>query len=197
MNRNRSTPGFTLIEFMVVVMMLGLVSTVVVAAFGAGVRTWEQVRYYDAPLADAVIGLRILDRDIRNSSMFYAVPYECEELSLAMPAVIEEVEYEGATNRWVGTVRYRLEEEEGALLRENWPFPAGVAPDRVAETVLSGLETFEFSYLVPVEGTPDAFEWKASLGSQPEAPRAVRVRLDLDSSGETRTHVHTIYIPNR
>lgn len=179
---------------MVVVIMLGLVMTVVVAAFGAGVRTWEQARHYDAPLTDAVTGLRILERDIRNSPSFYAINYECSETSLSMPAVFEAIEEDGATNRWVGTVRYRF--GDGVLLRESWPFPSSDNRDEFLEIIFSGVKEFRFSYLVALPETPDELIWVPTLEPRPDAPRAVRVQLELDSAGGAHTHVHTVHIPN-
>ena len=74
--------GFTLIEMLVVSLILAAVIGVVVACFAAGVKVWEASLRFGAGEAEMAVELAIVEKDLMNATVFYALEFTGERQAM-------------------------------------------------------------------------------------------------------------------
>lgn len=179
--------GFTLIELLVVTAILGLVLVVIAASLSAGIRAWEAARTFNVGEADALVALRMAQRDLAGGLPFKPIPMEggAEDVRFA----VRLRESPSGPGR-LGTVRYRFDRATGTLRRSRWPYPDADPGPAGEETLAGRLDAWRMSYLP----TPDG-EWTRDWTGRTNSPAAVRIEA-WTGPGRTRL-VETVVLRPR
>ncbi|MBX3180395.1 MAG: prepilin-type N-terminal cleavage/methylation domain-containing protein [Candidatus Hydrogenedentes bacterium] len=187
MRRVRSNSGFSLFEMLVVLGVLGVVSTIGIGAFFNLTSAWRlttsrlelgdsaasAIKAIRLDLADMpsarLTGEALRGVDVLNEEVRYEDLVRLEDDQLIIPVVQRDLE--GKTRR--AGIRYAVDRSEGKhVLRR---YPAGI-PDAPGQEVAAGVLSFEVHYL-------DGGAWRKAW-SEPRNPEAVRVSVVLQ--GQSR-----------
>lgn len=192
--RPEAASGFTLIELLVVGAILGVVATAIGLGLSAGLRVWENARAVQDEDGPTLLALSVLERDLRNSFPFYAVPFEGSPDSVSFPvrrvvskAPKDTVLPEGGR---IGRVSYRYDASRRALVRREEGFPAGPARE---ETLLNRVSQFRLRY-ARIEDAPIG-AWQETWMVASNSPPRVLVGLSRTSAAGTGRWERTILIP--
>lgn len=172
--------GFTLIELLVVVLILGVVTTVIASSVAGGIRVWDAARRFNVTEAEALLGLRILETDLRNTFLFHDVPFKARSDEMSFPALVPdpgEDPYgldEDTTGTRVGTASYRYDALRRAVVRTGWSYPGRRTGESDPETIIEEIDSFRLRYYSAEEGT-----WKDSWTSVSNHPAAVEIGIEF------------------
>jgi prepilin-type N-terminal cleavage/methylation domain-containing protein len=173
--------GFSLLELMVVVAILGLVAGVVVASFSGGLRVWESARVLTHVEQEVYFGVENVRRDIANTFAFHDIKFAGSEREVSFPAVFEVPGEDGEPELRIGTVKYQYSGDDRTLMRLAWPYP-GVEDSADREIIAEGVESVRFRY----RGGPDSAsgsEWIGTWQHPTNFPAAVNIELKLSEMG--------------
>lgn len=191
--RRPAARGFTLLELLIVTAILGVVVATVGACIAAGIRVWEEARVFSALESRSLLGLEILERDLRNTFVFYGIPFSGEDRDLSFPGLMSVPSADAESGRdlpgvVIGRVGYTLESAGGELVRTVSPYASLEGVDAVQETVIEGVDRLSFTY---VEGGERVRSWSSSTN----LPDRVDIRLFLEE-GEDRLEIErTVLLP--
>jgi len=172
--------GFTLIELLVVVLILGVVATVIASSVAGGIRVWDAARRFNVKEADALLGLRILETDLRNTFLFHDVPFKAGADEMSFPAFLPDVSEdpygsdEDTTGTRVGTASFRYDVHRRAVVRTDWPYPGGRTRTSDLEEILKGIDSFRLR-CYSVEDRA----WRDSWTSVSNHPAAVQIEIEF------------------
>ena len=177
-----SCRGFSLLELIVVVSIVGVISTVVVASLSAGIRVWESARALTALEQELYFGVELFRRDTVNTFAFHAIKFSGEEHTVSMPSVLSSYDEDGEGVQRVGTVKYVFDEAGQSLVRMAWPFPEK-EDTAVSEVIAEDIQSVNFRYL---DGSDeDAGSGWVGLWDHPtNFPAAVSIELQMTSGGQ-------------
>lgn len=186
MNRRRSNAGFTLFELVVVLAIMGVVSTIGVSAFFNITGAWRKSTYrLDLGAgAEAVLakvgadvarvasskrtGFAVIGVDFLNEEVRYDDQIRLEDDRLVLPILQKDAN--GRTERV--SIQYHVNRVDGPfVMTRTYGALGSAAPDGAREEIVSGVLTFDVQYL---EG--DA--WEKSW-SKPYNPDAIRVSVTV------------------
>ncbi len=189
MNRTRSNNGFTLFELLVVLAVMGVVSTIGVGAFFNITDVWRQSTYRlelgaNADLILAKIGndiaqvasakrtgVAIQGADLLNDEKKYNEITRLEDDRLVLPLLQKGAN--GKTERV--SVQYHVNRLDGPfVMTRTYGAFGSAAPEGAREEITSGVLTFDLQYL---EGE----EW-AGAWSKPYNPDAIRVSVTVQGA---------------
>jgi prepilin-type N-terminal cleavage/methylation domain-containing protein len=148
MKRRRSyhKGGFSLLELMVVVSIIGLVTGVVVASFSGGIRVWESARVLTHVEQELYFAVESVRKDLVNTYRFHGISFSGAEREVSFPALLLVQGEDGLREKRVGSVKYLFNPADQTLNRYTWVFPGGEdGADR--EIVAGGIRGIRFSYL--------------------------------------------------
>ena len=199
--RGATCPGFTLIELLVVSAIVGVVVAVIAACLAGGLRVWDRTRTFAVMEADAVIALRIMERDLMNTFPFYGMRFDGGPTGLSFPGRVtvarpgpdgvERVE-EGTR---IGGVRYWFDPQQGTLFRHASEYPQGETAAGVAEALLSNLEGVGLQYGVRASQRRGGQAWQDNWDSETNFPARVRIRLTFSRDESAVNITRTVLVP--
>jgi len=138
--------GFSLLELMVVVSIIGLVTGVVVASFSGGIKVWESARVLTHVEQELYFAVESVRKDLVNTYRFHGISFSGAEREVSFPALLRVTGEEGLQEKRVGSVKYKFNPAEQTLSRYVWAFPGGEdGADR--EVVAGGISGVRFTYL--------------------------------------------------
>ena len=170
--------GFTLLELLVAVTLTGIVVTLVLAGFQAGVQAYRRGVTRTELLHEARGGFRLLETDLERALPTVQDNYPrfaADRLTFAAGLAAPELGVESITYRFV----------DNAIERAT----TGSSTDAVAFAVIRGVEAASFQYLVQ-EG------WVDELGEADAQPVAVRLNLALTHGGQRRSFTSVLAFPS-
>ena len=173
--------GFSLLELMVVVSIVGLVIGVVVACFSGGIRVWESARILTHVEQEMYFGVENVRRDIANTFAFHDIQFVGSEQEVSFPALFESTGEDGEQELHIGTVKYQYNGADRTLIRLVWAYP-GVEDNAEWEVIATGMDSLQFRY----RGGPDSGagdEWIGTWQDPTNFPAAVNVELQLSEMG--------------
>ncbi|NQT93312.1 MAG: prepilin-type N-terminal cleavage/methylation domain-containing protein [Lentisphaerae bacterium] len=188
--------GFTLIELLVVVLILGIVTTVIAASIAGGIRVWDAARRFNATEAEALLGLRIVETDLRNTFLFYDVPFRAGPDEMSFPALVPDragdaygAETDAARVR-VGAALYRYDAMRRAVLRSERSYPESRAATARAEEILGEIDSFQLRYY-----STEANEWIDAWTSPSNHPGAVEIEIVFAGEDAPPALTRTVVLP--
>ena len=170
--------GFTFIELLVVTAILGVVIAVLGACIAAGIRVWDSARNVNATEIEALIGLRMMEKDLMNSFPYAGIGFAGGPHSVSFPrrAVRGDVPKEQVLK-----VTYSF--ADNTLIREE--------ESAKIENIISNLEKVELRYYYPPRGTNTAGSWHNAATN---FPRAVRIGLEFEQEPFSITNTVVLLI---
>lgn len=181
MGMRRTSHGFSLLELMVVIAIVGLVSGVVLASFSGGIRVWESAQTLTQIEQEAYFSIENLRRDLANTFEFYDLGVLGEQGHVGLPALVPTVDADGNSGMRIGTVKYLHNAAEKELYRLTWPYP-GREEDATRELMAEGVDSVFFSYLEPGADADDG--WTGAWQTSTNFPAAVAVEIKFAHNGQ-------------
>jgi prepilin-type N-terminal cleavage/methylation domain-containing protein len=209
--RPRGIRGFTLIELLVVTAILAVVVGVLAACIAGGVRAWDTARSVAAVEGEAVVGLRLIEKDLMNAFLFDGIGFSGQSRAVSFPALIRGeptpapgggaipspgIIGEGALAGFqIGEVAYRFDGPAHRLIRiqsrYGAPEPAG-AP----EAILSNLRDVRFEYwLRPSDRGGGAGQWQGEWSVPTNLPDSVKIELVFENKPAPLLFSRTVNLP--
>lgn len=169
--------GFTLVELLVVVGILGLVTGVVGASLAAGIRAWQMARTFGTAEGEALVGARIIKRDVMNTFAFYSIPFKGSRRDMTFPAIVDVTpESENPVPR-LGSISYRYNRYERVLERQVTPFVSdGTMASQDRERLVRDVEDLVIRY---GEIGKNGLSWEASWENTTNHPEVVEIELTV------------------
>ena len=179
--------GFTLMEMMIAMVLIGLALTIAFAALRFSSRSWERTDELGAELDQLRIAYNVVRRQLgqaqaikpdeaRRTLLFHG---GSQSLEFVAPAPVQD-------GRLAALYRYRLRFMDGeqgkSLLLEHRPYYPGDDPGWQAEVetslLLSGMQGGRFSYFsaMPLQQQSD---WQAQWDVPERLPGMVRMEIQL------------------
>ena len=198
--RPRSKPGFTLIELLVVSAIIGLVMVAISACLMGGIRVWDRTQTFAVVEANAVIGLRIMEKDLMNTFPFYGIRFDGGAAGLSFPGLVlqkpggpdsrDKVEVQER----IGAVKYWFDSQKEAWFRQEvaYPQPREASPAR-AEELLPHLKSVDLQYYAPVRHGQGG-EWQRTWNDETNFPTRVRIQLGFVQDKGTVNITRTILL---
>lgn len=171
--------GFTLLEVLVVVAILGIVIAAIGACLAAGMRVWDSAHKYAESEPQVAVALAILERDVINTFPFYSGSFSGTADSVTMPALMRSGNEGEVDVRRIGTVRYSWVRDRGEVMRKAWVYPLPEPSDSVGEVLARSVQRVRFRY--GAAGEPDG-TWRESWTDSSNAP--FRVGIDVELSAD-------------
>lgn len=174
--RIRVRRGFTLLEVLIVVAILGIVIAVIGACLTAGMRVWDTARRYSKGEPQLALACAMMERDIVNAFPFYAIQFSGAVDAVSMPVMLGVPDV--ANVKQVGTVRYYWIKDREALGRKEWVYPVPEPSDAAAEIVAASVVRLQWWYA----GASDApGVWRETWADPSNMPYRVKVEAELSS----------------
>jgi len=186
MRRARSDSGFTLFELIVVLLIMGVVSTIGLGAFFNVTGAWRKSTYRMelGSAAETVLdrlrddvrrvvssrrtGYAIQGFDVLNNDVRYDDLIRLEDDRIVLPMLRKDAD--GKTERLA--IQYHVDRSDGRFMMTRTFGPMGSeAPAGAREAIVPGVLTFELAYL-------EAGVWHAAW-SKPQNPEAIRASVTV------------------
>lgn len=168
---SRTRTGFTLVELLVAVSLMGLVGATAVASLAGGLRVWRRTADVGAAQEAALIALGRIRQDLRSLQPFAPLPFEGDADQCSFPTVAR-VEDAREAPRELGQLGYYVDPRDHVLCRTFVPYRLSSrqrARDR-CRVALEAVSGVRFQYR---DGTG---RWTSAWDSQ-DVPHAVRVEI--------------------
>lgn len=182
MKAGNSRIGFSLIELMVVIAIIGLIAGVVVASFSGGIKVWESASMLTRVEQDVYFSAENIRRDVANTFQFHDLEFRGEKDYVSFPGLISVTDEEGETGIHIGTVKYLRNRSDGSLVRLAWPYP-DIEENADIEFIAGGIQAVSFGYLKP--GADRSSDWAESWQSQSNFPAAFRMDISFTNRGQS------------
>lgn len=175
--KSERTRGFSLIELMVVLAIVGVVVGVVAACLSGGIRVWESARILTSVEQEAYFGVEYFRRDVANTFRFSGIKFVGGESEVSFPSLIEAVDEDGASESRIGTVKYFYDPAQQTVNRMLWPYPSNEEEGEV-EVIARNVQSLKFAY------QSGASDERSGAWTQPtNFPAAVSMELRMSQGG--------------
>lgn len=190
--------GFTLLELLVAISLLGMAAIIVLSLFSKGIDVWEEAKFKSPLEYNAVLFLEEMEKEIKNCADFSEIGFLGESADFAFPSYIKKYDQELAvTQEKIGCVKYRFDEEKKSVYKYR-----AVYPDCLVESLfisikmLDSVETFRLEYGSLNE--ENKISWAGTWQKEQGKPKAVKIilRINLgEKTGKTYDFEKVVYCP--
>ncbi len=164
--------GFTFIETMVVIALLGILSVSLFSSFAMGMKVWKRAASFNLAERKSILTLERMARELREVFNYSAIGFQGNKT---------HIEFANIFNNTVYNVSYTYVPEENSVKRSSISrqqmAAQGEAPR--ARGVIPDVKDLAFSFYGPVNQTGNATfsdAWNSSVSGVPEA---VKVSVTL------------------
>lgn len=199
--RQKSRPGFTLIETMVVATIFSFIALGIATSFISGMKIWARAQNIDFSKYNNILTLEIISRELRQGIKYPSIGFEVKVDEFSFPSLIGDS---------IVKITYKFDPEKKILLRRQVGLESIIKDlekeiDKELEKkqekiVLSSLEEFFLSYFysyLDKEKGCVVYIWKEVKGTEDEWAEAqgifTAIRLKGKIKGEEFSK--TIFIP--
>lgn len=193
----RRHAGFTLVELLVTVTLVGMVGATVVAAVSGCLRVYERISAQGRQEEWIRVAFDQLRRDLRSARRFAPVPFDGAYDEVSFPAIVPVDLRDGRTIDAIGRTGYYFNSMRGTLCRSQQPHQLlrRVGMKDRCQVVLSDVKRVRFSFYQPVTETQGG-GWSGAWGSA-DPPLAVKVEVGYHerASGPLKTQTLLVYVP--
>jgi len=170
--------GFSLIELLVVILIMGTIGSVVIACFMGGMRAYERVHDFGRGEADVYLAFEMMERDLKNAVSLPGEPFVGDGTLMQFPAM-ESVTDLKISEGGVNVVRYWDDPEKG-LLRSIDDLGEKNSYSAVEDQVTSGRVEVQFEYM----DEDSAGGWVDVWQSVSNLPQQVHISFHSGGDGE-------------
>lgn len=189
--------GFTLIEMLLVVSLLGITGIAVYHAISDGLRVWQYSRRFSAE-EDVAIFLEKLAADLQNTQQFSLIRFHGKEDKIVIPAIVrvpadkKDKARQGQYLEQLGAVEYSLQKDKRAVRRRQANYSLALKKRFFEYSVVAApVERLQFSYYLNDPQRP-----KPQKVCKDEIPLSVEVSIDfVEVNGGIRNIRRLINIP--
>lgn len=199
----RSCHGFTLVELLLVMAMLGTVAIAVYGTIANGINIWQRV-VVETAAEDVGIFFERITEEMRNTFLLGEVKFRGGRDSVRFPALIRSAGKEGIKTE-IGEVRYTFDRRNKTIARGQRTYSQIYRDrDNLSRTIAENIESIQFEYYT-YKQERKKYSWESkwqeqdeTFGEQqkPSLPLAVRIQVEIKERGKPRTIIRTIWIPN-
>ena len=184
---HRRQTGFTLLELVVAITLMGLVLVVLYSGLRLGLNSWDS----GEARAEATNRLRLVEEFLRRQlaqSMTVYRTNEQQERSVVFAGQANRIEFVAPMLAQLGQgglYRVRIEASDGRLMirwRPYLPSDPGAGEERES-VLLEGVSALEWAYFGPERDDDPQPQWRSAWTSP--ARRPLLVRLNLTLQGES------------
>lgn len=169
--------GFTLVELLVVVLIVGILGAAVSATLAAGIRAWERAATIGREEADVALAVAVVGRDFANHVPFSEVAFSGSPVDVHLGSM-DSTTPGGATPHHV---TYFYEPGAAALYRKAWRFRETEPPDGEGEQLLSHVSSMDFDYSY-IDQENGGVTWHSDATNTP-----LSIRMTFQVDGPERT----------
>jgi len=189
-----SRRGFTLLELLVVCGILAVVVGAVVACIASGIRVWDRAQTISVLETRSLIGLELLERDLRNAFVFYDIGFRGDSYTVSFPGSIwsddsaSTTASEGADTRVLAKISYSYNRADATLARSASAYPGDGDSLTRTETVIRSLDDMRFEFF---EGGERTELWDSATNM----PDRIDISLSMASGTDRLDIERTVLLP--
>lgn len=194
---HQKSPGFSLIEILLVVSLMAMVGLSIYSAFSTGLKVWERGKYFGTE-EDIAIFFDHISEELRNSFRFSRIPFYGRSQRIAFPTVVNILpnsRMSFAENSYIsqiGRVEYEFDVLRDQFLKREADYGQALQGKYSEKgVILKSIRKIEFKYYFPGE--------KGELLSTQIAdqlPAVVAIEIEyLDQSGAAQKITRMVNIP--
>lgn len=182
--------GFTFIEMIIVVSMVGVISLAVYAMLNNGLKIWQKVNQA-LPQEDLAIFFDHFATDLKNTCLFKEIKFIGNKERVEFPLLVNSLQLEKKT---IGKVAYIYEEHQGLLLRRESDYSqVYLDRDTSSQPVIKNIKSLKFQYYF-LDTEHNEYSWQDEWRAE-GLPLAVRIELELENGTEINKYTKTVSIP--
>jgi len=120
----KRSKGFSLMELLVTVSVMGFVLITLFSAFSAGVSIYKRIREDVGTRTKVFIACEKIEKDLRNVINFSGIEFIGEAKRLVMPGYVKKIEEDlpGGKSLFLGEISYYLDSSTGFLVKGEKPY---------------------------------------------------------------------------
>lgn len=194
--------GFTILELMIVVGIIGVIAATVGSALFAGIRVWESIRSFNEHRVDLAILLERFEADLRNVLPFKTVGFEGDAGQMTFAGLDTRTHMAAPSERRLAKIAFVFHADSHQIRRHEYSFPPRLMDEGKIEILMRGAESVKFSYASEIPapaGTraPAQVIWRDSWRKNDGMPARVKIEAEIKEESRTYNVERTVYIPAR
>jgi general secretion pathway protein J len=178
----RSELGFTLVEMLVVLALLGLFTVLLFGGLRLGSRSWDTAQRLSADARETAGTLDAIARDLRAAYPLMLPPRRDEPASVAFDGRAQSLEFLSAAPTASGAMTriavFARQEGQSLSLWEREDDELGASGTGRSRRLITGIDGISIAYFGRRRGEPDA-RWADSWTAQGRLPNLVRITLSF------------------
>lgn len=178
------TSGFTLLELVVVVLILGAATAVIGACVAAGLRAYAEAQRFGASEVDMVLGLSLFERDVRNHKPCFRQPFVGESGRIVMVGL--------TASNTLARVTHWFQDNQWWREVAAWPMGGGAlsAPEPISrEVLLADVQDWKLTYYEAVTNGAWRIETEWQSRTNAPAPAAVELSFRFNASDGVKRRI--------
>lgn len=196
-NKGSKRNGFTFIEMLLAVSLVGLISLALYQSLSNGLRIWKHAQRFVVE-EDIGIFLEKISHDLRNTFQYSLISFDGKENKIAFPTIVRTLEDKkrafGRTNYidQIGKAEYSFDKAHKTIFRRQANYGQAMEEDYGVERLLvKPVHSLKFFYYYIEDGKYEEKREVADL-----MPFAVRVEIEFfEDTGQKRIMERVIPLP--
>ena len=189
--------GFTLIEFLVVASILGMVAVAIFSTFATGLNVYKKAQSYAGTQTDVLLALEKMEKDLRNIFDSSGIDFLGDTKKIAFAGLVKTFDTAGNQKVSLGKISYYLDDEKGTLVKEEQDYSHAVSGIEGGENnfkVLAFIEDINFNYYY-FNSETEKQDRKSSRGADNGIPTKVKIEITFTHDNKTVKMDRTVFIP--
>jgi len=184
--------GFTMIEFLIAILLTTIVLGGLLATFQGGLSAWERIDHDSERLHESRIFIQLFEKELRNMISYSEAPFAGEESKLTFTTLVDQIA-DGRLSKVPAQVTYAFAGKE--IFRVETPLRDEFnALGESKRRLIPDVKAFRLQYAY-TSGDDAATTWKPDWKKGQGLPRGIRVEFHLaknQSKQRKETEFHVI-----